>query len=151
LDKTKEIIAELKRAYAGEFETLENYVAHAVDLEGTVPEFVLASLEASISQRLKNVRRLARRINVLGGRVPGSLELPRVQKSLQPAVEKADALAVIHGALRASEATIAQYETIITLAEGRDCVTQDLAIDLLSEERDQQRLFASLLRRNLYV
>lgn len=142
MDKTKEIVAALKRSYAGEFETLQNYVAHVVHLQGTIG----TSLEASISQKLKNVRRLARRINVLGGRVPGSLELPRVQDYLQPAAEKADALAVIHGVLRASAAAIARYETIIALTEGNDYLTQDLVIDLLSQERDLHQLFTSLLR-----
>jgi ferritin-like protein len=146
VDKTKEIVAELKKSYAGEFETLQNYVAHAVDLEGTIAETVGTSLEASISQRLKNVRRLARRITVLGGRVPGSLELTRSQNYLQPAAEKADPLAVLRGILRASEAAIAQYEKIIALTEGNDYLTQDLMIDLLSQERDQHRLFMSLLR-----
>ena len=146
MDKTKEIIAALKRAYAGEFETLQNYVAHGVHLQGTVPEVIGTSLEASISQKLKNVRRLARRINVLGGRVPGSLELPRIQDYLQPAAEKADALTVIDGVLRASAAAIAGYETIIALTEGNDYLTQDLVIDLLSHERDLHKLFTSLLR-----
>jgi ferritin-like protein len=146
VDKTKEIIAELKRSYAGEFETLQNYVAYAIDLEGTVAETLGTSFEASIPQRLKNVRQLARRINVLGGRVPGSLELPRTDNHFQQAAEKADPLAVIHGVLRASEAAIAQYESIIALTEGNDYVTQDLVIDLLSQERDQKRLFANVLK-----
>jgi ferritin-like protein len=146
VDKTKEIIAALKRSYAGEFETLQNYVAQVVHFRGTVPETIGTSLEASISQRLKNVRRLARRINVLGGRVPGSLELPRTQDYLQPGAEKADALALIHGVLRASGAAIARYETIIALTEGNDYLTQDLVIDLLSHERDLHQLFTNLLR-----
>ena len=145
MDKTKEIIAALKRAYAGEFETLQNYVAHGVHLQGTVPEVIGTSLEASISQKLKNVRRLARRINVLGGRVPGSLELPRAQDYFQPGAEKADAPAVIQGVLRASAAAIARYETIIALTEGNDYLTQDLVIDLLSHERDLHQLFTGLL------
>lgn len=146
MDKTKEIIAALKGSYAGEFETLQNYVAHVAHLQGAVPGTIGTSLEASISQKLKNVRRLARRINVLGGRVPGSLELPRVQDYLQPAAQKADALTVIHGVLRASAAAIARYETIIALTEGKDYLTQDLIIDLLSQERDLHQLFTSLLR-----
>jgi bacterioferritin len=145
VDKTNEIIAELKKSYAGEFETLQNYVAHAVDLAGTRPEIVRASLAASISQKLRNVRRLALRINLLGGRVPGSLELPRAQNYLQPTPESPDVLTVIHGILRASEAAIARYETIIAATEGNDYLTQDLVIDLLAQERDQHQLFTRLL------
>jgi len=145
VDKTNEIIAELKRSYAGEFETLQNYVAHAVDLAGTRQEMVRVSLEASISEKLRNVRRLALRINLLGGRVPGSLELSRAQNYLQPAPERPDVLMVIHGILHASEAAIARYETIIAATEGNDYLTQDLLIDLLAQERDQHQLFTSLL------
>jgi ferritin-like protein len=149
VDKANEIIGELRKSYGGEFETLQNYLAHSIDLEGPDLQGVRTALEASISPRLKNLRRLARRINVLGGRIPGSLESPRAQHYLQPAPEKPDAVEVIQGVLRASENAIAQYEKIIGLTEGNDFVTQDLLIDLLSHEREQHKLFNGLLMQVL--
>jgi ferritin-like protein len=146
VDKTNEIISELKRSYAAELETLQNHLANSVDLDCTEPQTLQQSLQESVSLRLDHARRLAKRINVIGGRVPGSLELPRNQDYLQPASDQADAQAVIQGVLHASEASIAQYERIITLTEGTDYVTQDLVIDLLSDEREQRRLFFDLLR-----
>jgi ferritin-like protein len=146
VDKTNEIISELKRSYAAELETLQNHLANSVDLDCTEPQTLQQSLQESVSLRLDHARRLAKRINVIGGRVPGSLELPRNQDYLQPALDQADAQAVIQGVLHASEASIAQYERIITLTEGTDYVTQDLVIDLLSDEREQRRLFFDLLR-----
>jgi bacterioferritin len=146
VDKTNEIISELRRSYAAELETLQNHLANSVDLDGTKPPTLKQSLEESVSLRLIHARRLAKRINVLGARVPGSLELPRNQNYLQPPLDQADAHAVIHGVLRASEASIAQYERIIALTEGTDYVTQDLVIDLLADEREQRRLFSDLLR-----
>jgi ferritin-like protein len=146
VDKTTEIISELKRSYAAELETLQNLLANSVDLDGNKPQILQQSLEESVLLRLDHARRLAKRINVVGGRVPGSLELSRNQSYLQPALDQTDAHAVIHGVLRAGEAAIAQYERIIALTEGTDYVTQDLVIDLLSDERAQRRLFFDLLR-----
>src|SRR6202030_545221 len=83
VDKTKEIIAELKKSYAIELETMQNYLANSIDLEGTGAELVRKSLEDEITLKLKHARRLAKRINVLGGRLPGSLALPRNQNLLQ--------------------------------------------------------------------
>jgi ferritin-like protein len=148
VDKTNEIISELERSYAAELETLQNHLANSVDFEAREPQIIQQSLEQSVSLRLNHARRLAKRINVLGGRVPGSLELQRNQSYLQTGLDKSDAVTVLHGVLRASEASIAQYERIIALTEGSDYITQDLLIDLLSDEREQHRLFSALLAQN---
>ena len=39
------------------------------------------------------------------------------------------------------EAAISQYQKIINLTDGLDYVTQDPAIDLLSDEQEHRRLF----------
>jgi bacterioferritin len=148
VDKTNEIISELERSYAAELGTLQNHLANSVDFEAREPQIIQRSLEESVSLRLNHARRLAKRISILGGRVPGSLELPRNQSCLQTGLDKADATTVLQGALRAIEASIAQYERIIALTEGRDYVTQDLLIDLLCDEREQHRLFSVLLAQN---
>jgi ferritin-like protein len=148
VDKTNEIISELKRSYAAELETLQNHLVNSIELDGSKSAGIQQWLEASVALRLTNARRLAKRISVIGGRVPGSLELPRNQNFLQPPVDQADADAVIRGVLRASEIAIAQYERIIAVTEATDYVTQDLVIDLLSEEREQRRRFSALLNKN---
>jgi bacterioferritin len=145
VDKTKEIIAELKRSYAIELETLQNYLANSIDLEGADAEGVRKSLEEEVALKLKHARRLAKRINVLGARLPGSLELPRDQQVLQPPADSADLVAVIKGVISATEASISQYQKILTLSEGFDFVTQDLVIDLLSDEREHRRTFLGFL------
>ncbi len=146
MDKTNEIISELKRSYAAELETLQNYLANSIDLDGAASEPLQRLLDESVSVRLSHARRLAKRIHLIGGRVPGSLELPRNQNDLQPVPDKADPQAVINGLLRANERSIGRYERILTLTEGADYVTQDLVIDLLSEEREQRRVFLNLLQ-----
>lgn len=145
MDKTKEIIAELKRSYAIELETLQNYLANSIDLEGADAEDVRKSLEEEVALKLKHARRLAKRINVLGARLPGSLELPRDQQLLQPPKDRSDMVAVIKGVISATEASISQYQKILTLSEGFDFVTQDLVIDLLSDEREHHRTFLGFL------
>jgi bacterioferritin len=148
VDKTKEIIAELKRSYAIELETIQNYLALSVDLEGTGAEIIRKTFEEEIALKLKHARRVAKRIHILGGRVPGSLELPRNQNSLQPPLDDTDLMAAIRGVISANDATISQYQKIINLTEGLDYVTQDMVIDLLSDEREQRRLFLSFLVPN---
>jgi bacterioferritin len=148
VDKTKEIIAELKKSYAIELETIQNYLANSIDLEGTGAELVSKSLEEEITLKLKHARRLAKRINVLGGRLPGSLALPRDQVVLQPPSDNADVMAVVRGVIGANELSISQYQKIIRLTEGLDYITQDLVIDLLSDEREHRRLFLSFLTQS---
>jgi bacterioferritin len=145
VDKTKEIISELKISYAIELETVENYLAHSIDLEGAKAESIRNALEEELALKLKHARRLAKRINVLGGRVPGSLGLSRNQKLLQPAVDNTDVMAVIQGVIGANEASINQYQRIISLTEGFDFITQDVVIDLLSDEREHRRVFLGFL------
>jgi bacterioferritin len=149
VDKAKEIIAELKRSYAIELETMQNYLAHSIDLDGKETEPIRTSLEEQINLKLKHARRLAKRINVLGGRLPGSLELSREQNLLPPPSDQMDAMAVVHGVLSVNETAIGQYQKIIHLTEGLDYVTQDMVIDLLSDERELHRLFLGFLTQNV--
>jgi len=74
-DKRENIVSELKHAYAGELETVQNYLANSVDLDGVRAEEIKKSLAADIQEELGHANILARRIKVLGGRVPGSMEL----------------------------------------------------------------------------
>jgi bacterioferritin len=145
VDRTEEIITELKRSYAIELETIQNYLANSIDLQETDAEVIRKSLEEEINLKLKHARRLAKRINVLGGRLPGSLELPRNQNFLQPPLDNADVVAVIQGVISANEASIRQYQKIIDLTEGLDYITQDMVIDLLSDEREHRQLFLGFL------
>jgi bacterioferritin len=148
VDKTKDIVVELKKSYAIELETIQNYLANSIDLDGPDAEVVKKSLEEEIALKLKHSRRLAKRIKVLGGRVPGSLELPRDQNLLQPPLDSKDVMAVIRGVIQTKESAIGQYQKIINLTDGLDYVTQDLVIDLLSDEQDHRRLFLGFLSRH---
>ncbi len=144
-DKLKKIIAELKRAYAMELETVQNYLANSIDLDGVRAEEIKKSLAADIPEELGHAMILAKRIKVLGGRVPGSLDLERNQKYLQPPSDSTDLIAVIKGVIRAEEGAIAQYDKLIGLCEQVDYVTQDLVIGILGDEQEHRRTFIGFL------
>src|ERR1700731_2352738 len=128
---------------------MQNYLAHSIDLNGKEAEPVRKSVEEEIALKLKHARRLAKRINVLGGRLPGSLELSRDQHLLQPPSDQMDTMAVVQGVISVTETSIGQYQKIIHLTEGLDYVTQDMVIDLLSDERELHRLFLGFLTRQV--
>ena len=78
--------------------------------------------------------------------VPGSLDLPRGQKSLQPHKDSTDVVAIIKGVIKAEEDAIAQYNKLIKLCDGVDYVTQDMVIGILGGEEDHRREFIGFLK-----
>src|SRR5213079_1688804 len=104
-----DIINELRKSYAMELETVENYLANSIDLDGVRAEEIKKALFRDIEEELGHARKLANRIKVLEGRVPGSLDLDRAQRYLQPPKDSTDLIAVIRGVVRAEEEAIDQY------------------------------------------
>jgi bacterioferritin len=145
MQRVSEIVAELKISYATEIEITQNYLANAIDLEGARAEAIKELLDEEVQTALGHARRLAKRIKALEGRVPGSLELPKLQSDLQPPIDNTDVDSVLLGAIKAEDAAIAQYERIIWLCDGHDFVTLDLVIELLVEERERCRRLVALL------
>ena len=141
-----EIVRELRVAYAMELETVQNYIANSVHLDGVRSETIKKALAADVPTELLHAQQLAQRIKTIGGTVPGSLENKVSQKSLQPPKDTTDIVAVIRGVIAAEEAAIAQYNKIIRLCEGRDYVTQDMVIGILGGEEDHRREFMGFLR-----
>jgi len=144
--KNGKIIKELCTAYAMELETVQNYIAASVNLDGVRSEVIKKALAADIATEIGHAQQLAARIKTIGGVVPGSFDLPRGQKSLQPKKDTTDVVAVIKGVIDAEESAIAQYNKIIKTCEGVDYVTQDMAIGILSGEEDHRREFIGFLK-----
>ena len=144
-DKRDEIIQELKRAYGMELETVQNYLANSIDLDGVRAEEIKKALAADIQEELGHAMLLAKRIKVLGGRVPGSLELERNKTSMQPPEDSTDLTSVIKGVIAAEDGAIEQYEKIIKLCDQVDFVTQDTVVGLLGEEQEHRRAFVGYL------
>lgn len=145
MSATQEIITELTAAYWMEMETLQNYMANANNLDGVRAEEIKKALLQDVTVELAHAQRLARRMRVLGGSVPGSMQFKASQKSLQPPQQSTDVVSVIKGVIEAEDCAINQYRKIIKLCEGFDYPTQDLCVELLGEEEDHKREFLSFL------
>lgn len=140
------IIALLTRAYNAELETVMNYLANSVHLDGVRAEQIKSSLAADVTAELGHAQLLAKRIKTLGGNVPGSQSLTWNQRSLQPPKDTTDVVAVIKGVIEAEEGAIKMYESIIKACEGSDYVSQDMAITILADEQEHRRAFIGYLK-----
>lgn len=144
--RNQAIVAELTRAYWMELETVLNYLANSINLDGVRAEEIKKSLAADVPAELNHATLLASRIKTIDGRIPGSQEFKAVQQTLQPPEDTTDLVTVIKGVIDAEEAAMAQYEKIIRLCDGYDYVSQDLCITLLSDEQQHRREFIGFLK-----
>lgn len=145
-DPTNEqIVKELQTAYWMELETVMNYLANSINLDGVRAEEIKKALAADVSEELTHAQALARRIKTIGGQVPGSRTFAASQELLQPVADSTDVASVIKGVIAAEDAAIAQYNKIIRLCDGVDYVTQDLCIQSLADEEQHRRDFVGYL------
>jgi bacterioferritin len=145
--KTNPIIVPLlKKAYAAELETVQNYLANSVWLDGLRAQEVVEALAEDVTDELGHAQRLAHRLKELGACPPGSLTLTRNQEALQPAADSTDLRHVVMGALSAERDAIATYQEIITAASDTDPVTADLAVQILADEEKHRSLFEGFLK-----
>ena len=140
------VVQELIVAFNMEMETVQNYLCNSINLDGVRAEEIKKSLATDIQEELNHATMLGKRIKVLGGMVPGSLDLKASQKSLQPIEDTTDVVAVIKGVIEAEDGVIDQYQKIIELTDGSDYVTQDLVIQLLGDEQEHRRQFTGFMR-----
>jgi len=105
------IIQELIKAYSAELQTVENYMAASVNLDGVRLD-VIKNHSRGYYRRIHAGQRLAARVKTVGGTVPGSLALHRDQSYLQPPQDPTDVVTVIKGVITAEEAFIANYNRI---------------------------------------
>ncbi|MEM9883442.1 MAG: ferritin-like domain-containing protein [Planctomycetota bacterium] len=140
------LIALLRKAYNMELETVINYRTNSIHLDGMLAMEVKESLEEDVEEELKHAGELAKRIKVLGGRIPGSQELTMEQTSLQPPEDTVDVVSVIRGVIEAEDAAIDHYQKVIDAAGDADPVTEDLAIELKGDEEEHRREFVGFLR-----
>lgn len=142
----EEVIQMLTTSYSMELETVTNYMAASINLDGVRAEEIKKSLAADVPEELGHAQQLGQRIKQLGGQVPGSLALKFEQTSLQPLENTADVTSVIRAVIEAEESAVAQYKKIIRATDGEDYVTQDLCIRLLSDEEEHLILFKGFLK-----
>ncbi|MBP9854188.1 MAG: rubrerythrin [Candidatus Omnitrophica bacterium] len=144
--KSKKIINLLIKSYWSEIETVMNYIAQSVNLDGVRAEEIKKSLLAEVADELRHAQSLAKRIKELDGITPGSKEFKAEQTSLQPTKDTTDIVAVIKGVIDAESSAIKQYNELIKACDGEDYVTQDLCIKLLTDEESHKATFDSFLK-----
>ncbi len=144
--KANKIIELLRKAYAVELETVQNYLANSAWLDGLSAEEIKESLAEDIQEELGHAQKLAHRLKQLGACPPGSMKLVPTQKELQPPLDSTDILAVVKGVLAAENEAIALYNQIIRASHDKDYVTQDLATELLADEEEHRCLFEGFLK-----
>src|SRR5258708_993907 len=88
--KHAEIVENLKKAYAMEIETVLNYIANSINLDGVRAREVADSLKDDVKEELHHARLLGHRLKVLHERVPGSKSLRFDQDALQPHDDQCD-------------------------------------------------------------
>lgn len=146
MEKNQEIINALHKAYWKEIETVINYQANSINLDGIRAQEIRESLEEEITEELGHSRKLAERIKELEGLVEGSNAFRAEQESSQPPTDTTDLETVVKGVIDAEEDAIRHYKHIIKLTDGIDFVTQDLCIQLQSDEEKHLRLFRGFLK-----
>jgi len=142
---TKDIIDRLKTSYCMEIETVMNYLANGVNLDGVRAEEIKKSLRADITEELTHAQQLGDRIKELGGVVPGSAAV-QIGKQPQPPASTTDVTSVIEGVIQAEHDACEQYRRIIKATDGQDYVTQDLCIQLLADEEKHLTQFRGFLK-----
>ncbi len=141
----EKIVKLLITAYNMEIETVTNYLANSVNLDGVRAKEIKKSLAADITEELTHATRLANRIKQIGGKVPGSKAL-EMGNQFQPPEDSTDVVAVIKGVIAAEESACAHYNKIIKSSDGEDYVTQDLCIQLLGQEEEHLIQFRGFLK-----
>ncbi len=142
---TEEVIDMLKSAYSMELETVMNYLANSINLDGVRAEEIKKSLAADITAELGHAQQLGQRIKQLGGLLPGSTSV-QLGAQIQPSNDTTDVQGVIRAVIAAEESAIAHYKKIIRATDGEDYVTQDLCVQLLADEEEHLILFKGFLK-----
>ncbi len=143
----QQIINMLTTAYWMEIETIINYIANSVHLDGVRAEEIKKSLAADVTSELMHAQNLVKRIKEIGGGVPGSMEFKAMQKSLQPPADTTDVVAVIKGVIDAENGAIEHYGKLIELCgDAHDYVTEDLCITQLGDEEGHRTTFVGYLK-----
>ncbi len=141
----QEVIKLLTTAYCMEVETVMNYLANSINLDGVRAEEIKKSLAADVPEEIGHAQQLGQRIKQLGGLIPGSQHVD-VGHQIQPGEDTTDVVGVIKAVIAAEEAACAHYKQIIKATDGEDYVTQDLCIRLLADEEGHLILFKGYLK-----
>jgi bacterioferritin len=146
IDHATEIIDALIVAYTMEIESVINYNAASINLDGVRAQEIKEALKDEVKDELGHARQLGKRIHILGGSVPGSQKLNFSQSAMQPRPDSADVVSIIRGVIQAEDEAVEHYKKLIEMCDGVDYATQDLCIQLLGDEEEHRRNFQGYLK-----
>jgi bacterioferritin len=141
----EQVVEMLKTSYSMEIETVLNYIANSINLDGVRAEEIKKSLAADIQEEIGHAQMLGQRIKQLGGTVSGSASVD-LGNQQQPSDDTTDVVYVIKAVIEAEKNACDQYKKIIRATDGEDYVTQDLCIRLLADEEEHLILFQGFLK-----
>ena len=144
-ENKKQVISLLSTAYSMEIETVLNYLAISVNLDGVRAEEIKKSLAADVTEEIMHAQQLGQRIKQLGGLVSGAAAVT-LGNQIQPNDKTTDVAGVIKAVINAEEQACAHYNKVIKATDGEDYVTQDLCIRLLADEEEHLILFRGFLK-----
>ena len=143
---TNQTINALQRAYSLEMETVANYLADSVNLDGVRAEEIKKSLADEIQEELGHAQRVARRIKQLGGHVPGPTDIDISHSHLNETDDRTAVESVIRSVIEDERTAIEHYKQIVRDTDGKDYVTQELCIQLLADEEEHLTQFEGFLK-----
>lgn len=137
-----EIVEMLKTAYAAEVQSVEDFLATSVWLDGPGSRQIAQALDVYIPGKLIQAKKIARRLKQLGVNSPASFA--STQKILPPP-DHTDPLPAVEGVLEAQRQAISRCEKLIRACERKDFATQELAMEILADEERHRALFEGFL------
>jgi bacterioferritin len=144
-----ELIADLNRAYADEWLAAYAYTYMSQVVSGRPAAKHLAELLLDTAkEELEHQEELAERITSLGGKPPADIrrlvEESNTGYPIPPANEK-DFEAIVKTVIQAERDAIEVYNRLAKKTEGKDPITYNLVIHILTEEVEHEDDFEMLL------
>jgi bacterioferritin len=145
----EDLLADLNRLYADEWLAAYayNYMSQVVTGRPAAKQLAALLLDTS-KDELEHQHELAERIASLGGKpvadVSKLVEVSNDGYPTPPADEK-DFEAIVRAVIKAERGAIEAYNKLTQKAHGKDPITYNLAVHILSEEVEHEDEFESLL------
>jgi bacterioferritin len=145
----KEVIEDLRRAYADEWLAAQGYTYMAQIVSGRpAAERVAAALKEIAAEEVEHQDELAERIAFLGGVPPKSFEAI-IKSANAPFPETPDDPTDLDGMIKATieaeRGAIEVYQKLAAKCHGKDLLTYELAVHILGEEVEHEDKFESMI------
>lgn len=146
--EVKEVIKDLRRAYADEWLAAQGYLYMAQIVSGRpAAERVAAALKEIAAEEMEHQDELSERITVLGGKPPKSFEeITKAANAPFPQTpdDPTDMDAMIQATIEAERGAIEVYQKLAAKCHGKDLLTYELAVHILGEEVEHEDKFESM-------